>query len=398
MRSEKEFERLLESALTQKVEPDADIQRKVLAQWKEKRNMNQKKWSIAVAAAACVLVATVSVGATTHYLNSRDVAQELGYDKIAKVFEEQEAIEINETQSYGGYDVTLMGVASGESLNRTELAKDEIGDDKTYVVVALAKSDGTPMGTEEDPYEQDFFVSPLIEGLTPQQYNVVTMNGSYTETAVDGVIYRIVECDNVECFADHKMYLCVIDQMLYDSSAYHYDEESGAITVNEDYDGMNLLFDLPLDESKTDSKKAQEFIDHMEEVFSEDTEESGNATETGTDDAQQEYIEFVRNGSWKEDIKDGELLQTTTKSELNEYGSYEFPYQFVEGGLSGGGTLYFSDDESTFVDGVAVQEDSYTGDDSDTTIRIIAVAEKNEDGSATMKLYEEVGGSELIIE
>jgi hypothetical protein len=110
MRSEKEFERLLESALTQKVEPDADIQRKVLAQWKEKRNMNQKKWSIAVAAAACVLVATVSVGATTHYLNSRDVAQELGYDKIAKVFEEQEAIEINETQSYGGYEVTLMGV------------------------------------------------------------------------------------------------------------------------------------------------------------------------------------------------------------------------------------------------------------------------------------------------
>jgi hypothetical protein len=83
---------------------------------------------------------------------------------------------------------------------------------------------------------------------------------------------------------------------------------------------------------------------------------------------------------------------------LNEYGSYEFPYQFVEGEISGGGTLYFSDDESTFVDGVAVQEDSYTGDDSDTTIRIIAVAEKNEDGSATMKLYKEVGGSELIIE
>jgi len=37
------------------------------------------------------------------------------------------------------------------------------------------------------------------------------MNGGYAQTVVDGVCYRIAECDNVECFADRKLYLCVMD-------------------------------------------------------------------------------------------------------------------------------------------------------------------------------------------
>jgi hypothetical protein len=75
MRSDKEFERLLKSALTQKAEPDADIQRKVLTQWKENQNMDKKKWSVAVAAAAFVLMTTVSVGATTLILNNKSAVE-----------------------------------------------------------------------------------------------------------------------------------------------------------------------------------------------------------------------------------------------------------------------------------------------------------------------------------
>jgi hypothetical protein len=79
MRSDKEFDSLLKSALTQNKEPDADTRQKVLAQWKENQNMDKKKWSVAVAAAACVLMTTVSVGATTLILNSKN-AVEFSYE------------------------------------------------------------------------------------------------------------------------------------------------------------------------------------------------------------------------------------------------------------------------------------------------------------------------------
>jgi hypothetical protein len=41
--------------------------------------MDKKKWSVAVAAAACVLMTTVSVGATTLILNSKN-AVEFSYE------------------------------------------------------------------------------------------------------------------------------------------------------------------------------------------------------------------------------------------------------------------------------------------------------------------------------
>lgn len=271
MKLENELNCILSSALKLNVEPDAKLQRKVLRQWKESNRMSsKKKWCIAAAAFTCVLAVSVSVGAATRIMNSREVAQALGDEEILKAFSGQDAIEINETQSYGGYDVTLLGVTSGKKLQETDLSQSDIGDDKTYAVVAIAKSDGTPMLPEEDLQRESFFVSPLIQGLNPLNFNAITMNGGYAETVLNGVRYRIAECDNVEYFADHKMYLCVMEGVFYDQAAYHYDRESGEISVNEDYEGINLLFDLPMDESKADPDKAAEYIENMELIFPED--------------------------------------------------------------------------------------------------------------------------------
>ena len=81
---------------------------------------------------------------------------------------------------------------------------------------------------------------------------------------LDGVVYRLLECDNVEVFADHELYLCVIgERSFYDRSAYSFDRETGMITRNDAYNGLNALFRLPIDASKADPEKAEAYLKEL---------------------------------------------------------------------------------------------------------------------------------------
>lgn len=51
------------------------------------------------------------------------------------------------------------------------------------------------------------FISPYIKGENPALVNAFTLNGSYCETVQDGILYRILECDTIEMFADRGVYL-----------------------------------------------------------------------------------------------------------------------------------------------------------------------------------------------
>lgn len=51
------------------------------------------------------------------------------------------------------------------------------------------------------------------------------------------------------------MYLGICDSMALENGAYLYDENTGIITSNKEYEGMNLLFRLPIDESKADPQQ-----------------------------------------------------------------------------------------------------------------------------------------------
>lgn len=370
----RDFDDMMKSALTQNVEPDAGLQRKVLAQWKEKQNMkHSKRWTVAVAGAACVLALTVSVGAATRYLSSSKVADEMGYEKLASAFSGEDAIEVNRTKSCGKYQVTFLGVTGGKAL-QGELA-DDVTKDKTYAVVAIERTDGKPMSEEED-----FFVTPLIDGYKPWQYNAASMNGGCTWDVIDGVQYRIVECDSVQWFANHKLHLGVTDGFI-NSGMFDYDEKTGAITVNEDYEGINLLFDLPLDAAKADSRKAQEYL-----------KELGMETET-TDDAElsltEEAVEYMQSGAWKDDIEGAAQVISPEKVTKEKSGAYELPYHIKEeDGSELEGILYFYDWQ--FVDGISVQKSETVSESEQTEKKQtwIAVAEKNEDGSITVSMYE----------
>ena len=210
-----------------------------------------KKYISAFAIVIGVLcLSTITVFAMSRLLSPREAAKTLDQPGVAEAFEKPDAIILDQSATEAGYTVTFLGITSGENL---ELASSE--QSKSYAVVAIANANGSAMREGKS-----FFVSPLVKGLNPGLHNIVTMNGSYTERIVDGVLYRMIECDSVEMFADRGLYLCVLDAPFYNSDAFVVDQATGSLTPDADYAGLHLLFDLPIDPAKADYQKAEDYL------------------------------------------------------------------------------------------------------------------------------------------
>ncbi len=274
-----QLDELLTHVLTPREEPGDILNRKILAQVKETEHMNQKKYkraSAAVIAAAVVAASSITAVAALQYRSASSVAERVGEEQLAGHFAQQAsdavmdppgvagqadgAGMIGESQSFGGYKVTVLGLVSGEGLSEYQTKSGgQVRSDRTYCVVAIAREDGTAMDAEHG----DFFVSPLIGGLEPWKYNAATFCGNYSQFVEEGILYRLLECDNIECFADRELYLCVTDTSSYDTGLYHYDETNGSISRNTEYTGLNALFDLEIDPSLADPARAQALIDEI---------------------------------------------------------------------------------------------------------------------------------------
>lgn len=212
------------------------------------------KKAVVIAAAACLTL--TSVFAAIHYLSPSEVADELGKNEVGKYFEESASL--CETVTDGVYKATLLGVTFGKNLDRFDDEGDRLNADSTYAVIAIEKADGS-----EITYEDSVTVTPLIQGLEPWKYNIFTMNGGYCEKIIDGVRYRIIDCDSIECFSDRKLYIAVYEGMLPSSDKFIIDAESGEISAVAQYDGTNILFEFELDASKADTQKAEQLIDEI---------------------------------------------------------------------------------------------------------------------------------------
>lgn len=277
-----ELDALLRRALVPAEEPGNRLNQKILnsaanreecirERMKAEMERSKMRRMPAIALAAAILVGASSLTAygAYRYLTMNEAVKELGDKALVEAFSGEYATVINETQSYGGYDVTLMGIASGENLTERARVNDgAVMPDRTYAMVSIARSDGSPLPDfgeiEKGSAERDFFVSPLIGGYHPAVYNIVTMRGNYSEILLDGVVYRLLECDNVEKFADHELYLCVIGgNTFYDTDAYFFDEEMGKITRNTSYSGLNALFGLPIEDSKANPEEAERYLGEL---------------------------------------------------------------------------------------------------------------------------------------
>ena len=277
--TDEKLDLILKQALSPEID-DCDVKIKTMDMEKKEnvinyeKNKNFKKssvksWKHATAAAAAIavtMVSSITAYAAWRYFSAKDVAAEIADNRLAQEFEQNNWMDECETQTYGNYDITLLGIVSGDEIS-SHLSKTDSGEidgDKTYMAVAIAHSDGTPMPDSSKTDEEQFYVSPYIEGLDPARYNASVLGGNNTLFVSDGIQYRVLETDNIECFADRKIYMGVSEGEAYDDKAYVYDSVSGDISRNESYDGVNALFTLSIDSNLADQKKAAEVIAAMD--------------------------------------------------------------------------------------------------------------------------------------
>ena len=310
MNDSEKWERMLRQALASPGEPEEKLNQSIINRIEERNSMNRvyrKRVSAGVMVAILTLVMSVTAIAATQFFSSDQVAVHLGEKMLAKAFESSDAIEVNQSVDSGDYKFTLHGIVSGaglKELNDTD-STNEIHPERTYAVVSIARQDGRPMPKTSDPEygEESFFVSPLIKGLKPWQVNIASMKGGYSEVVLDGIQYRLIECDGVEMFADRGVYLAISSgSPFYNSEAFAYNESTGEVTAKSDYKGVSLLMDLPLDKAKADPAKAEAYL---KELLKEP--ESG----TKADPAEEELVNQIED--LKKRLADGKVIPESVK-------------------------------------------------------------------------------------
>jgi len=211
---------------------------------KEYWNMKKKRFALVAAALSALLV--VSAAATVMLLSPKEVARRTGQQVLAQAFESEDAVTINKAETVEDFHVTLMGMVSGENLSGLEESSD-IVQDRTYAVLSMARCDGEAIITDDAPLT----VSPLVEGFAPWQVNAWTLGGGASYFTENGILYYLFECDNVNIFADHTVYLAVYPGTHTPPSAEIFSfGEDGKIGVQNGKEVV--LFPLPLDPAKAD--------------------------------------------------------------------------------------------------------------------------------------------------
>lgn len=388
-----DIDSIMKNALASDMKPDDSLNQKIIRMWKESPDMNQtvkRKIPVAATVAFCILVMTVTVGATVKYLTSAEVANRNGSTEIAQAFQGKEAIEMDEVKEAGDYRFTLMGVTTGKSLMETGLSEIMPNMDSMYLTVAIERKDGTPMPSpSDDEYGKlNFFMSPLIQGLKPWEYNATSMNGGYRDYTENGVLYRIVECNSVKLFADKKIYFIINDSTFFDTNAYVYNEETGEISRNTGYEGINLLFEIPFDPSEANPSAATEYLKNLEDSWdsggteTEGYSENENSTEgmgPGYEGAEQ-TISYLEQGNFEEALKGAVLVEGSKKTVQENEGCYEYQWDTM-------GIMYFY--KEYFKDGKTFMASYSRFDESSNqpTVLIIAVVLDNGDGSVDIEIY-----------
>ena len=257
--------------------PDFVPRTLALLEARRKEPVSMKKVSLKTVLVAAALVAALAVTASAAVLllSPGEVAREAGRDTLAQAFEGENAVAIDQAETVGDYQVTLMGMLPGADLPEFGGSVDAA---QTYVVLACARTDGEPI-TDAVP---EVTATPLVEGYAPWMLNAWTLSGGATSFTQDGVLYYLFECDTLEPFADHEVYLAVYPGTHQPPNAETFSfGPDGAIAYQPGQEGV--LFTLPLDPAKADPAKAAELASW------DDTEDEPEPEELGETDESQEY-------------------------------------------------------------------------------------------------------------
>lgn len=309
----RELDEWLKQNLISDCVPEERLNAEILKKAKETQTMKHKttfRSGVAAAAAIAILaVGSVSAYAAYRYLTPSQVADQMMENgALAKAFESKDAIVINETQKTAGYEITLMGIVTGKDLSLVvnDENRSAISTKKSYVVTAIAKEDGTPLPGTKDGGYQTFCVSALIHGKRFVDVNNATLHAGAQAFVQDGVQYQLLECDNLEIFADMGVYISVVESFGEESQAFTMDEKTGDYTVNKSYDGLKALFVLPLDKSKADDTAAESYF-----AQSDATENTQTSDENSiSTDGKQTSGENALAEEWMQKMKEFGTLST----------------------------------------------------------------------------------------
>ena len=404
------FDILVKDVLSGRRTPDPDLNRQIIVKAKERGHMmnhNRIRKSFVAAACVCLFAAgSITVYAAYHYLSPAQVAERVSDNgALAAAFEGEEAILVGETQQSNGYDITLLGLVSGKNLELCvpEEISPNLSDIRTYAAIAIAKSDGTEMEY------RNLCISPLLNGVDWFVANNATLDVGLTWFKQDGVVYELINCDNLQIFADRGVQLGIVDDFGNEGSAFYMDTQSGVYNRNADYEGTNALFTLPLDKSKADAKAAEAYInalEHNEENEREISEEERSAREGVENEAERMALALEANMDQIQGFLDTITMdnidnyfvrdeETVLTAKPDENGWIDFGSRYnkkedymMEGGK--GYITYWIEDGEDFritnfgISGMGDEEGVGIVEMSDVQISVIM---RNDDGSFTTAVY-----------
>ena len=217
--------------------------------------------------------------------------------------------------------------------------------------------------------------------------NIATLLGGYATVYTDdmSICYEIVDMDNLEPFADHKIYLAVQNGGFFENDsegepAYVYDELTGEYSKNSRFQGVNALFTLPIDEAKADAKKAAKII---QEINKRNDSSDEKDEDNSADKAVKKFMEKLTPYNIEEYAVPVESTKQTITPDENGYFTYSYK---LADGAEGNGTAAIS---NLFPDGKIgmCQDFDYSyADDGLKDLKILTYT-LNEDGTVTFVVY-----------
>ncbi len=231
---------------------------------------------VAIASALCLL--TTTAFAAWYFLRPSEVAERFEDITLSQVLESENAIYINKSITSGEHTFTLLVLVSGKNLTDWPLTGDSMQPERTYAVAAVHRIDGEPMlAPSDDEYDSNlFFATPMIKGLNPRFVNIFAMNGANRMMVEDGTTYCIMSFDDLSMFARHGVYVGICTgtsnkrdafSAFLSEDAFIFDEQTGVISVNPQYNGTSVLIDMPFEESQADNEKIEKYLNDNYEAF-----------------------------------------------------------------------------------------------------------------------------------
>lgn len=210
--------------------------------------------------AAIIAVLGTTVFAAYHFLTPSEIAKHTGNYRLEEAFK-KDGVSFNiPPQQSGDYTIQLLGMTSGENLSF--FSKNGIvSDNMTYIVGAISRTDGGELSDYPG-----IMLSPLVSGYKPWDVNIFTLGGGKSEfiSEDDKTDYFIYECNNLEVFADHTVYIALYEGLAPSADIFTQDE-NGLIHFNSEYKGVKAIFEVPFDKTKADPEKAAAFVNGLDE-------------------------------------------------------------------------------------------------------------------------------------